>query len=113
MLDENCRSDSSRRSTGWHLIGQRVYGLTDRYRVAAIMQAKEAGMGLVDIRTILTSAAPAERNALLHRQHDELTQRIAQAQAALSLIDTALDCEHGDLAICPRFRAALADRVGP
>jgi MerR family copper efflux transcriptional regulator len=92
--------------------GQRVYGLADRYRVAAIMQAKEAGMGLDDIRAILTAATPDERNAVLQRQHDELTQRIAQAQAALTLVDTALHCEHGDLAICPHFRAALAERVG-
>lgn len=92
--------------------GQRIYGLADRYRAAAIIQAKEAGMALCDIRAILTSATPAERNAVLRRQHDELAQRIAHAQAALVLIDTALDCEHGDLAICPRFRAALADRVG-
>ena len=26
-------------------------------------------------------------------------------------VDTALDCEHGDLAICPRFQAVLAERV--
>jgi DNA-binding transcriptional MerR regulator len=92
--------------------GHRAYGLTDRYRVAAILQAKEAGMGLDDIRAILTASTPAERNSVLQRQHHELTQRIAEAQSALTLIDTALGCEHGDLAICPRFQAVLAARVG-
>lgn len=91
--------------------GQRVYGRADRYRVAAILQAKEAGMGLDDIRAILTAPTPAERNAVLQQQHDALTRRVAEAQAALNLIDTALGCEHGDLAICPRFQAVLADRV--
>jgi MerR family copper efflux transcriptional regulator len=91
--------------------GQRLYGVADRYRVAAILQAKEAGMGLDDIRAILTASTPVERNAVLRHQHDELTKRIAEAQAALTLIDTALGCEHGDLAVCPRFRAVLAERV--
>lgn len=93
--------------------GHRVFGLADRYRVAAILQAKEAGMGLDDIRAILTAPTPAERNAVLQRQHDELTRRIAEAHAALTLIDTALGCEHGDLAVCPRFQAHLAERVEP
>lgn len=91
--------------------GQRVYGYADRYRVAAIMQAKEAGLGLDDIRVMLTAPTTVERNAVLQHQHDKLAQRIAEAQAALTLIDTALVCEHGDLAACPRFRAILADRV--
>lgn len=92
--------------------GHRVYGPVDRYKVAAILQAKEAGMGLDDIRAILTASSPAERNAVLQRQRDELAQRIAEAQAALTLIETALDCEHGDLATCPRFQAVLAERIG-
>lgn len=91
--------------------GHRRYGLADRYRVAAIVQAKAAGMSLDDIRAILTAAAPAERNTVLQHQHDALSRRIAEAQAALALIDTALGCEHGDLASCPRFKAALAERV--
>ena len=92
--------------------GQRLYSVADRYRVAAILQAKEAGMGLDDVRVILTASTSAERNAVLQQRHDELAQRIAEAQNALDLIDTALACEHGDLAACPRFRAALAARVG-
>ena len=92
--------------------GHRLYGITDRYRVAAIIQAKEAGMGLDDIRAILTATSPAERTAVLRRQHDQLTQRIANAQAALDLIDAGLNCQHGDLATCPRFQAVLAERVG-
>jgi MerR family transcriptional regulator, copper efflux regulator len=68
-------------------------------------------MGLDDIRVILTAPTPAERNSVLQRQHDELTQRITEAQAALKLIDAALGCEHGDLAVCPRFQAVLGARV--
>jgi DNA-binding transcriptional MerR regulator len=41
--------------------------------VAAILQAKEAGMGLHDIRAILSAPTPAERNSVLQHQHDELT----------------------------------------
>lgn len=92
--------------------GYRTYGLADRYRVAAILQAKEAGMGLDDIRAILTAPTPAARTAVLRRQRDELTRRIADAQAALGLIEAGLDCRHGDLATCPHFQSLLAERVG-
>jgi DNA-binding transcriptional MerR regulator len=79
--------------------------------VAAIVQAKAAGMSLDDIRATLTAATPDGRNKVLRHQHDELSRRVAEGQAALALIDTALGCEHGDLASCPRFRAVLAERV--
>ena len=92
--------------------GHRVYGTADRFRVAAIMQAKEAGMSLDNIRAILTAPEAAQRNAVLRHQRDELRQRIADTRAALALVETALDCRHGDLAICPRFQAVLAGRVG-
>lgn len=91
--------------------GHRVYGRADRYRVAAILQAKRAGMGLEDIREILTAATPADRNTVLRRQRDQLTERINEAQAALTLVDTGLNCEHGDLAACPRFQALLTEHV--
>lgn len=91
--------------------GQRLYGLADRYRVAAILQAKKAGMGLGDIRAMLTAVTPAERTAFLQHQRDELIRRIAEAQTSLTLIETALNCEHGDLATCPRFRAVLAEHI--
>jgi MerR family transcriptional regulator, copper efflux regulator len=92
--------------------GQRLYRLTDRYRVAAILQAKEAGMSLDDIRAILTAPSPAARTAVLRRQRDELARRIADAQGALRLIEAGLDCRHGDLASCPHFQSLLAERVG-
>ncbi len=69
-------------------------------------------MSLDSIRAMLTAATPpAERNRVLQHQYDALSQRVVEAQAALALIDTALGCEHGDLASCPRFRAVLAERV--
>ena len=92
-------------------VGHRVYGRADRFRVAAILQAKRAGMGLEDIREILTAATPAKRNAVLHRQRDQLIARIADAQSALALVDSGLNCEHGDVAMCPRFESVLAERV--
>ena len=33
------------------------------------------------------------------------------AQSALALVDSGLNCEHGDLAMCPRFQSVLAERV--
>lgn len=92
--------------------GQRTYRLADQFRVAAILQAKQAGMGLDDIRAILTASNPTDRTAVLRHQHDELTRRIADARAALDLVEAGLNCEHGDLATCPHFQSLLAERVG-
>lgn len=91
--------------------GHRVYGLADRYRVAAILQAKRAGMGLDDIREMLNASTPTARNAVLHRQRRHLIERIVDAQAALDLVEAGLNCEHGDLATCPRFQSLLASQV--
>lgn len=91
---------------------RRRYGTDDLYRVAMILRAKEAGLGLDDIRDMLTAHSPAARQEILRKHRDELARRIAEATAALELLDCALDCTHQDVATCPRFQAQLAQRVG-
>ncbi|MFJ8813770.1 MerR family transcriptional regulator [Amycolatopsis thermoflava] len=90
---------------------RRRYGPEDLCRVAVILRAKEAGLSLGAIREMLTASAPEERQAILRRQREELTARIARTQAALDLIECALDCGHDDLARCPHFLAVVAERV--
>jgi MerR family copper efflux transcriptional regulator len=89
--------------------GRRRYQPSDLYRVAAILNAKEAGFGLDDIRAMITTSDPVARTDILRRQRDKLAQRIAQA--SLALIESALHCVHDDIATCPRFQAVLAERV--
>lgn len=92
--------------------GHRRYRSTDFYRVAVILRAKEAGLALDDIRAMITTSDPAARTAILHRHRADLARHIAEAQASLDMIDCALNCEHDDIATCPRFQAVLDERVG-
>ena len=92
--------------------GRRRYGTEHLYRIAIILQAKEVGFSLDDIRDMMTAPTPALRTQVLHRHRTELARRIEQAQASLHLIDCALACKHKDLSSCPHFQARLADRVG-
>ncbi|WP_378789486.1 MerR family transcriptional regulator [Nonomuraea fastidiosa] len=91
---------------------RRRYGRDDLYRIALILRAKEAGIGLADIRRMLTTTDPAARREILHRHREDLIRRIAAAQASLALLDCALTCEHEDLATCRHFQAMLTERVG-
>ena len=91
--------------------GHRVYRHADRYRVAAILQAKQAGLGLDDIRDIFIATSPAARRNVLERQRLRLLDQIRSTQGALALIEAGMSCQHGDLAICPRFQALLAQRA--
>ncbi|OLF15234.1 MerR family transcriptional regulator [Actinophytocola xanthii] len=103
----------------WESVGllepARVYGSrrrftpADLYRVAAILRAKEAGLSLADIRTMFAASGPGTRREVLTRHHETLTTRIASLTAAKALLETALSCEHEDLATCPHFQGHLKD----
>ncbi|MFB9630356.1 MerR family transcriptional regulator [Nonomuraea helvata] len=90
---------------------RRRYGPDDLYRVAVILRGKEAGFSLDEIREMTATSDAAERRAVLLRRKEELTRRIAEAQASLELIDCALDCDHEDLASCPHFQSMVAERI--
>ncbi|MFD8563568.1 MerR family transcriptional regulator [Streptosporangium canum] len=92
---------------------RRRYAPSDLYRVAVILRAKEAGFGLDDIREMITTADSGERRQILRHHRADLARRIAESQAALALIDCALDCDHEDFADCADFQAAVATRIGP
>jgi DNA-binding transcriptional MerR regulator len=63
--------------------GRRRYALDQLYRIAIILQAKEVGFGLDDIRDIMTAPSPAMRTQVLHRHRAELARRVAQAHQCL------------------------------
>ncbi|MFE0647033.1 MerR family transcriptional regulator [Streptomyces sp. NPDC059534] len=94
--------------------GHRRYGRDDLVRTAVILGAKEAGLGLDEIRALLTAGDAGRRDEVLSARQESLRATIEQAQAQLALIRCALDCDHDDIAACPHFRRLVALRTaGP
>ena len=98
---------SPARATG----GRRRYGSSDRYRLAGILLAKEAGLALTDIRDILTTADVETRRKITRRHRDELVRRIEEMRAALNLIEGGLACDYEDITECPNYQSLVADRM--
>lgn len=92
---------------------RRRYGETDLYRIALVVRAKQAGMSLEDIAGLHRADGGAARKRILRTQREALLKRIAEAQAALDLIDHGLACPHEDLFACTRFRDSVAELVDP
>lgn len=92
---------------------RRRYTDADQYRVAAILISKEAGFGLADIRMMLGAGSAPDRHQVMARHRERLLARIAQAQAALDMLEGGLECPHDDIMTCPTFQGFLADRLQP
>lgn len=92
--------------------GRRRYGSADLTRVAVILRAKEAGLSLGIIRSLVATADPAKRNDILREEAEALRSGIAAAQASLELIECALGCDHEDFSQCAHFQQMVADRTG-
>ncbi|GAA0531601.1 hypothetical protein GCM10011581_15920 [Saccharopolyspora subtropica] len=91
--------------------GRRRYGPDDLYRVAIILRAKEAGLGLDAIREMFATKDPIARRGVMRQHRDDLRRRIDALRASLELVECALECEHVDVATCPHFRAVLDARI--
>lgn len=92
--------------------GRRRYTAADVTRVAVILRAKDAGLSLETIGTLTAGADPVKRRDMLREEAEALRRRIAAAQASLELIEGALGCQHEDITDCPRFKQAVAERIG-
>ncbi|WP_157247311.1 MerR family transcriptional regulator [Nonomuraea typhae] len=93
--------------------GQRTYEQTDLERVAVILMGKEAGFTLGQLRMLLSAPHnPMRHRPLLQEHVRELEHRIAQAQAAKTLIEHALACPHS-FAECEHAREQIAARIPP
>jgi DNA-binding transcriptional MerR regulator len=90
---------------------RRRYSDADVHRVAAIVVAKEAGLGLADIRAMLGARSAAERHAVMSRHRAALLDQIARAREALAMLEGGMRCPHDDIMTCPYFRGVLADRL--
>ena len=86
---------------------RRRYGQDDLDRIAIIVHAKEAGFSLDDIREMFVDGDPATRTEIIRRHQADLTERIAALQAALTLVEGALGCDHEDITQCPNFLKAV------
>jgi DNA-binding transcriptional MerR regulator len=93
-----------------HESGHRRYGSADLRRVAMILIGKEAGLGLRELRELLSSADPMDHSDLLRGHVTVLECRIAQAQAAKEVIQHALDCPLS-FDECPHARERIASRI--
>jgi len=91
---------------------RRRYGRADLERIAVILRAKDAGLGLGDI-AVLLGADRRVRDEVLARNRDELRARIAAAEESLALVECALACDHDDVSACPHFRAMVAAGAEP
>jgi DNA-binding transcriptional MerR regulator len=90
---------------------RRVYRSQDITRIGLILLGKEAGLTLEQVRCLFDNSADRDiRRALYQRHHDVLTRQISAAQAALEIIDHALQCDANDIATCPDLHAKLAPR---
>ena len=90
---------------------RRRYGRDDMYRIAVILRAKEAGLGLEEIGEMIT-AGPQRRKEVLRRRRAELIAGIEKRRAALEMVERGLECGHEDFMACPTFRARLDELVG-
>ncbi|AXB47798.1 MerR family transcriptional regulator [Amycolatopsis albispora] len=93
--------------------GQRRYRKSDVVKVALILQGKELGFGLAEIRRVLTTGDPADRRAALREHHAALTKRIEEAEAARAALGHAIACTSDDFLECAHFRRRLAERIPP
>ncbi|WP_062430642.1 helix-turn-helix domain-containing protein [Herbidospora daliensis] len=89
--------------------GRRRYGDDDRFRVAVIVKARQAGLSLPDIRALF--AVPSDRRAIIRRHQDDLKRRMAEIQAAVDFLEGGLRCTHDDFTTCPVFRKNLFPNV--
>ncbi|ADD45423.1 MerR family transcriptional regulator [Stackebrandtia nassauensis] len=90
---------------------RRRYGEEDLYRIALVVRGKQAGLSLEDIAELHQARGGAARKQILRQQRTALLKRIAEAQAALELIDHGLGCPHEDLLECTKFRHSVAELV--
>ena len=88
--------------------GQRRYGRDDLSRIATIRLAKEVGLSLDQIASMINTTDAAARRQVLRRRQADLRASILTAERALAMITGALACGHDDFTSCPDYRAAIS-----
>lgn len=91
---------------------RRRYAPEDLRRIATILRAKQAGLGLDDIAEMLR-ADPTERRNVLLRHRERLIAEIEARREALHFVDCGINCEHEDFTTCPNYQRLVDELVGP
>ncbi|WP_236005241.1 MerR family transcriptional regulator [Nonomuraea antri] len=95
-----------------HESGHRRYGPADLRRIAMILMGKDAGLGLPAIRELFSSGNPMDHDGVLREHLEVLERRIADAQAAKTMIEHALACPN-PFDTCPHANAQIEARIPP
>ncbi|MEV4538630.1 MerR family transcriptional regulator [Asanoa sp. NPDC049518] len=90
--------------------GRRRYTEADAERIGAILLAKDAGLGLADIRDVLSAPGPVRR-AALRAHRDAVEAQIRALEAARDALDHGSRCPADDLSSCPHFQSAVSRRL--
>lgn len=93
--------------------GQQRYAPSTVDRVGEVLLLQEAGYTLRELKALITAQEThdGEWRELARRKLAELDHRIAQAQAARTLIAHGLACPHEDIRTCPNRTSVIAARL--
>lgn len=92
--------------------GRRLYDDEHVARITMILRGKSAGLSLEQLREVFTAPNGNTRVELLREHHGELERRLRETEAAMRLIEHAMECSADDFTQCPAFRNLAAAGIG-
>lgn len=94
--------------------GQRRYTEDALAQVGLLRLCQDAGFTLTEIRQMLAQRAgdPTRWRELVEAKMVDVATSLRKLQKAHDLLSHALECTHDDIVKCPRFQAAVENRVG-
>ncbi|MFJ9367872.1 MerR family transcriptional regulator [Nocardia sp. NPDC101769] len=90
--------------------GQRRYGPGEVRRIALILLAREAGFGVRQLQTLLSTPDPMAHADLLREYVHTLEHRIEHARTTKELIEHALECPRA-FQDCLHAQERIASRI--
>ena len=90
--------------------GRRRYAEPDVYRIAVVIRSKAAGMSLEQVAVLLDAEAP-DRHRVLEAHIADLDRRMQEMATSRAMTEHALRCRAHDIAMCPNFKARVADLI--
>jgi MerR family copper efflux transcriptional regulator len=88
--------------------GRRLYDEPHVRRVAMIICAQEAGLGLTDLREVLEAPTVSARRTRLEQHQATLARRIVALEESQRIVEQMLDWSRDDFSACPVFERTLA-----
>jgi len=88
--------------------GRRFYHQRHVKRVAMIICAQQAALGLMDLREILEAPTVPARRRKLRRHQAMLTRRISDLEESQRIVRQMLNWSREDFSECPVFERAVA-----